>query len=193
MMKLNTNETNHFEDLTNCYLIYLKYIKLKAKQGAGSYGQGHIEGGPEHPLNFAERGNAPLYFCRNRHGPLIFAETGNLTSVWEPRFATFLLKSVCTKFEQIAKKFEQIAKNWEKIWKKEEKSGRNGKNQEGSFTLPLLTDRAGYALLAVSLTEKKVFAPPPPHLLKNPGSAPAVDSHISYHSHMNKVSYMCRQ
>ena len=29
--------------------------------------------------------------------------------------------------------------------KKEEKLGRKGKNREGSFTLPLLTDRAGYA------------------------------------------------
>ena len=33
-----------------------------------------------------------------------------------------------------------------KIGKNEElKSGRKGKNREGSFTLPLLTDRAGYA------------------------------------------------
>ena len=30
---------------------------------------------------------------------------------------------------------------------KEEKSGRKGKNQEGSFNLPLLTDRAGYTIL----------------------------------------------
>ena len=29
---------------------------------------------------------------------------------------------------------------------KEEKSGRKGKNRDGSFTLPLLTDRAGYAI-----------------------------------------------
>ena len=46
------------------------------------------------------------------------------------------------------------AKNLPKIWKKrekirknrerEEESGRKGKNREGSFTLPLLTDRAGY-------------------------------------------------
>ena len=28
---------------------------------------------------------------------------------------------------------------------KEEKSGRKGQNREGSFTLPLLTDRAGHA------------------------------------------------
>ena len=43
---------------------------------------------------------------------------------------------------------EKFAKNREKsgkIGKKEGKSGRKGKNQEGSFTLPLLTDRAGYA------------------------------------------------
>ena len=43
---------------------------------------------------------------------------------------------------------EKIAKNREKegkIRKKEEKLGRKGKNREGSCTLPLLTDRAGYA------------------------------------------------
>ena len=32
-----------------------------------------------------------------------------------------------------------------KIGEKEQKSGRKGKNREGSFTLPLLTDRDGYA------------------------------------------------
>ena len=32
-----------------------------------------------------------------------------------------------------------------KIGKKEGKSGRKGKKREASFTLPLLTDRAGYA------------------------------------------------
>ena len=32
-----------------------------------------------------------------------------------------------------------------KIRKKEENSGRKGKNREGSFILPLLTDRVGYA------------------------------------------------
>ena len=41
------------------------------------------------------------------------------------------------------------AKNLPKIrkkrGKKEDKSGRKGKNQEGSFTLPLLTERTGYA------------------------------------------------
>ena len=42
----------------------------------------------------------------------------------------------------------KIAKNQEKIrknWGKEEKLGKKGKNQEISFTLSLLTDRAGYA------------------------------------------------
>ena len=38
-----------------------------------------------------------------------------------------------------------IGEKREQIRKKEEKSGRKGKNREGSFTLPLLTDRAGYA------------------------------------------------
>ena len=41
----------------------------------------------------------------------------------------------------IIRKREKIRKNWEK----EEISGRKGKNREGSFTLPLPTDRAGYA------------------------------------------------
>ena len=45
---------------------------------------------------------------------------------------------------------EKNANNWRgkkpgKIGEKEEKSGRKGKNREGSFTLPILTDRAGYA------------------------------------------------
>ena len=44
-----------------------------------------------------------------------------------------------------AKKFAKNREKEEKIRKKGEKSGRKGKNREGSFTLPLLTDRAGYA------------------------------------------------
>ena len=46
------------------------------------------------------------------------------------------------------KKMPKIEKKREKsgkIRKKEEKSGRTGKNREVSFTLPLLTDTAGYA------------------------------------------------
>ena len=35
-------------------------------------------------------------------------------------------------------------KNCQKLGKREEKSGRNGQNREGSFTLPLLTNRASY-------------------------------------------------
>ena len=47
-----------------------------------------------------------------------------------------------------AKKMPKIGKKRKKsgkVRKKEEKSGRKGKNREGSFTLTLLTDRAGYA------------------------------------------------
>ena len=44
-----------------------------------------------------------------------------------------------------AKNLPKIGKKRGKIGNKEEKSGRKGKNREGSFTLPLLTDRAGYA------------------------------------------------
>ena len=45
---------------------------------------------------------------------------------------------------------KNLPKNQEKEGKNQEKEGRKGKNLEGSFTLPLLTDRAGYA------TAKKV-------------------------------------
>ena len=45
------------------------------------------------------------------------------------------------KLGEIGKKRGEIRKKSGK----EEKSGRKGKNREGSFTLPLLTDRAGYA------------------------------------------------
>ena len=44
-----------------------------------------------------------------------------------------------------AKNWPKIGKKRGEIGKKEEKSGRKGKNREVSFSLPLLTDRAGYA------------------------------------------------
>ena len=50
------------------------------------------------------------------------------------------------------------AKNLPKIrkkGKKSEKSGRKGKNRESSFTLPLLTDWAGYAILFIRLLRNK--------------------------------------
>ena len=46
---------------------------------------------------------------------------------------------------KICQKLGKRGKKSGKIGKKEEKSGREGKNREGSFTLPLLTNRAGYA------------------------------------------------
>ena len=49
------------------------------------------------------------------------------------------------------KKTGKIGKNLEKSGKKEEKSGRKGKNRDVSFTLPLLTDRAGYATVRHAL------------------------------------------
>ena len=50
-------------------------------------------------------------------------------------------KSATPDSEKFAKNQEKQGENWEK----EEKLGRKGKNWKGSFTLPLLTDRAGYA------------------------------------------------
>ena len=47
--------------------------------------------------------------------------------------------------EAVGKKLGKRRKKSGKIGKKEEKPGRKDKNQEGSFTLPLLIDRAGYA------------------------------------------------
>ena len=46
--------------------------------------------------------------------------------------------------EKFAKNQEKEGKNQEKEGKKEEKLGK-GKNREGYFTLPLLTERTGYA------------------------------------------------
>ena len=46
--------------------------------------------------------------------------------------------------ENFAKNREKEGENQEKSGKKD-KLGRKGKNREVSFTLPLLTDRAGYA------------------------------------------------
>ena len=49
---------------------------------------------------------------------------------------------------------EKFAKKREKIGKKRKKSGRKGKNRESSFTLPLLTDRAGYATDGVGVMQE---------------------------------------
>ena len=52
------------------------------------------------------------------------------------------------KLSKIGKKREKSGKRQEKSGKnqeKEEKSGRKSQNREASFTLPLLTNRAGYA------------------------------------------------
>ena len=49
------------------------------------------------------------------------------------------------KLPKIEKMREKSGKKGEKIEEKEEKSGRKCKNQEGSFTLLLLKNRAGYA------------------------------------------------
>ena len=47
--------------------------------------------------------------------------------------------------EKVAKNQDKSGKNWEKRKQNREKSGRKGKNRDDSFTLPLLTERAGYA------------------------------------------------
>ena len=52
---------------------------------------------------------------------------------------------IAKKLPKIGKNQEKLEKIQEKSGKKEEKLGRKGKNQEVSFTLPLQTDRAGYA------------------------------------------------
>ena len=56
-----------------------------------------------------------------------------------------------------SEKFAKIRKKRGKIRKREEKSGRKGKNREGSFTLPLLTDRAGFATAHVLWPTQKVL------------------------------------
>ena len=54
---------------------------------------------------------------------------------------------------KLGKGEEKLGKNWEKV----EKSGRKGQNRKGSFTLPLLTNRAGYTT-----------ATPPSHMIRTP-------------------------
>ena len=49
-------------------------------------------------------------------------------------------------FPTIAKKLPKIGKKREKSGRRGGKSVRKGKNQDCSFTLPLLTDSAGYAI-----------------------------------------------
>ena len=53
-------------------------------------------------------------------------------------------QEICQSWESKGRIWEKKGKNWEKM-EKEEKSGRKGKNRNGSFTLPLLTERASYA------------------------------------------------
>ena len=49
------------------------------------------------------------------------------------------------------------AKNLPKIWERSGKKRNNqkGANQEDSFTLPVLTDRAGYATLVSGIITEK--------------------------------------
>ena len=60
---------------------------------------------------------------------------------------------------KICQKSGKRGKNQEKSGKKEEKSGRKGKNREGSFTLPLLTDRASYATAFIYPNLKTMVSP----------------------------------
>ena len=61
---------------------------------------------------------------------------------------------------KFGKKRERIRKNQEKIRKNQEKRGKigkKGKNREVSFTLPLLTDRVGYATVQNMYLVMKVY------------------------------------
>ena len=51
-----------------------------------------------------------------------------------------------------AKNLPKIGKKKGKIRENQEKSERKGKNQEGSFALPLLADRASYATESCKVT-----------------------------------------
>ena len=56
-----------------------------------------------------------------------------------------------------AKNLPEIGKKRGKSEKREEKSGRKDKNREGSFTFPLLTDRAGYATVWVPFLSNDIL------------------------------------
>ena len=104
------------------------------------------------------------------------------------------------KMPKVGEDQEKIGENSGKIGKKEEKLGRKGKNRDVSFTLPLLTSRAGYATASppplwqinhansaylrlfwaiLGLYQPPAPPPPPfgsrPPLFTYPGSAPALD------------------
>ena len=62
------------------------------------------------------------------------------------------LSAPLTKMPKIVEKSGKRSKNQEKERKNQEKeikSGRKDQNREGSFTLPLLTDRARYAIYCI--------------------------------------------
>ena len=64
------------------------------------------------------------------------------------------------KFSKLGKKRKKSGKREEKSGKnreKEEKSGRKGQNREGSFNLPLLTNRVCYAILIKIPDRNKQF------------------------------------
>ena len=57
---------------------------------------------------------------------------------------------------------EKFAKNWKKegenkSGQKRDKIRKKSKNREGSFTLPLLTDRAGYTTVNQPSTDPDLF------------------------------------
>ena len=56
---------------------------------------------------------------------------------------------------------QKSGKKSRKIGKKEGKSGRKSKNRQGSFTLPLLTDSAGYATDVQPASHLWLSHPPP--------------------------------
>ena len=77
--------------------------------------------------------------CKGGIGSLYDCRASSRVASTGARGAEFPLTA--KNLPKIGQKRGKSAQNREK----EEKSGRKGKNREGSFTLPLLTDWAGYA------------------------------------------------
>ena len=137
-------------DTTGCHILgyFSKVRKLDGKCHQRFGWVATVQNAPEvaHCIMTKKLGE----ICPSRHFPSLIE--GTYCTQWCSHWGGKRGQSVTPVSEnlpRIWKKREKIRKNRGKksgkIGKKEEKSGRKGKNWEVSFTLPLLTDRAGYA------------------------------------------------
>ena len=105
-----------------------------------------------------------LFNCLDRKGVKCMLPASDKGHSWHIDYLSVILSGVATRLARggqsatpDSEKLQKIGKKSEKIGKKVEKSGRKDKNREGSFTLPLLTDRAGYATGYTLVTGESIY------------------------------------